>query len=134
MPRRPGSLNRAPRKNSEARSVTLTPAEWRALEAAAHDGSANKEAARRIRASLTGENMRTYPKAKNIIPITGESYDGPGWGRVELANGVSVRLNGDGSGLGDDGRKYVAVSEEIGEDDFRLIGYADIADTEESHY
>ena len=75
--------------------------------------------------------MTTIPRAKNIIPMAAERYDGPGWGSVNLANGVSVRLHGDGTGHGDDGRTYIAVSREVGEDEFELVGYADINDTEE---
>ena len=135
MPRPLGSKNRRPAggRNTEARSVTLTRAEWQELEAVAEDGSANREAARRIRASLEQKEtiMPTIPRAKNIIPVASERYDDPGWGSVQLTNGVFIRLVGDGTGHGDDGKTYIAVSREVAEDEFELVGYADINDTEE---
>ena len=60
MPRPRGSKNRRPAagRNAEARSVTLTRAEWQEIEAAAEGGSANKEAARRLRRSLADNNTK----------------------------------------------------------------------------
>lgn len=53
--RKPGSTGprRPPEALATARNVVLYPHEWAALAAAAPDGSATKEAARRLRASLT---------------------------------------------------------------------------------
>lgn len=60
---------------------------------------------------------------ENIRRVVKEYYgarDG-----VDLDNGVYVRLNGDGSGHGDDGRIYIEIS--CGDE---LLGYADINDTD----
>ena len=113
-------------QRKEQKGITLIPDEWAALAAADPDGSATREAARRLRRSLAKD---TLPPARNVIPVKAERYDGPGWGRVELTNGVSIRLHGDGTGIGDDGRTYVAISRRSG-DDFEFVGYADRDDTE----
>ena len=41
-----------PEERSIPRSITLTPTEWQMLEQIAPDGSATKEAARRVRKTL----------------------------------------------------------------------------------
>lgn len=42
-------------QRGEQKGITLTPAEWAALAAADPDGSATREAARRLRRSLAAE-------------------------------------------------------------------------------
>ena len=46
---------------------------------------------------------------------------------VDLSNGVYVRLRGDGTGLGDDGRNYIEVNRPIpGTDDYEFLGYEEL--------
>lgn len=45
-------------KRGEQKGITLTPAEWAALAAADPDGSATREAARRLRRSIAAEETK----------------------------------------------------------------------------
>lgn len=56
--RRPGRPRLPEDKKGEQHMITLLPAEWAALAAADPDGSATREAARRLRRSLAKEKTK----------------------------------------------------------------------------
>ena len=57
--RKRGVTTTPPDAVTQSRSVTLRAAEWQALADAAPDGSPNKEAARRLRASLSAHDTNS---------------------------------------------------------------------------
>lgn len=74
------------------------------------------------------DNITPRVAPENIRKVIKEYYGRPDG--VDLDNGVYVRLHGDGTGQGDDGRTYIAISRELENDGYELLGYADINDTE----